>query len=433
MSFALIMVLVILFVMLIVGAPVVFAIGTAAGSYFLLKPDMLSQLIIYPHKFFTGMDSFVFLAIPLFTLSGELMSQTGMMDKMVGFVRLFVGRFRGGMAYVNVLASMLFGGISGSALADVAALGPVEVDMMKKDGYDPTFAAALTASSAIQGPVIPPSIPFVIYASLTNASVGALFMGGLVPGIMLGLAQCVVIYFLGKKRNFTKSDVPLSHKEKVEVCSTAVSALIMPIIIIGGIVSGIFTATEAAAVAVIYALVIGLFIYRNITLHTLLQALKTTITTTAGIYLIIGFTGIVSWILAMETVPALITSFVAKSHISVYALLFLVNIFFLFNGMWISDTAQLILFAPIFAPLFASMGISTIHFGVIMVVNVMLGMITPPYGTALYLAAGISNSKLKDVVREVLPFLCACIAVLFLITYCPVLVETLPKLTGMMS
>ena len=270
MSFALIMVLVILFVMLIVGAPVVFAIGTAAGSYFLLKPDMLSQLIIYPHKFFTGMDSFVFLAIPLFTLSGELMSQTGMMDKMVGFVRLFVGRFRGGMAYVNVLASMLFGGISGSALADVAALGPVEVDMMKKDGYDPTFAAALTASSAIQGPVIPPSIPFVIYASLTNASVGALFMGGLVPGIMLGLAQCVVIYFLGKKRNFTKSDVPLSHKEKVEVCSTAVSALIMPIIIIGGIVSGIFTATEAAAVAVIYALVIGLFVYRNITLHTLL-------------------------------------------------------------------------------------------------------------------------------------------------------------------
>ena len=162
---------------------------------------------------------------------------------------------------------------------------------------------------------------------------------------MLGLAQCVVIYFLGKKRNFTKSDVPLSHKEKVEVCSTAVSALIMPIIIIGGIVSGIFTATEAAAVAVIYALVIGLFVYRNITLHTLLQALKTTITTTAGIYLIIGFTGIVSWILAMETVPALITSFVAKSHISVYALLFLVNIFFLFNGMWISDTAQLILFA----------------------------------------------------------------------------------------
>ena len=432
MSFALIMVLVILFGMLIVGAPVVFTIGTAAASYFVIKPDMLGELIVFPHKFFTGMDSFVFLAIPLFTLSGELMSQTGMMDKLVGFVRLFVGRFRGGMAYVNVLASMMFGGISGSALADVAALGPIEVEMMRKDGYDPTFSAALTASSAIQGPIIPPSIPFVIFASLTNASVGALFMGGLVPGILLGLGQCVVIWYLGRKRGFPKHDIRFTTKEKLNIIYTAISALIMPLIIIGGIITGIFTATEAAAVAVFYALIVGLFFYRNITLRTLFEALKSTICTTAGIYLIIGFTGIISWILAMEGLPAMITSFVASHDVSAYSLLFFVNIFFLFNGMWISDTAQLILFAPIFAPIFSSMGVSVIHFGVVMVVNVMISMITPPYGTALYLAAGISQSTLKDIVREVLPFLGACIAVLFLITYCPPLITTVPKLFGLM-
>lgn len=431
MSLALILVLVILFAMLIVGAPVVFAIGTAAASYFLVKPGMLAELIIYPHKFFTGMDSFVFLCIPLFTLSGELMSQTGMMSKMVEFCQLFVGRLRGGMAYVNVLASMMFGGVSGSGLADVAALGPIEVEMMKEDGYDADFAAALTASSAIQGPIIPPSIPMVIYASLTNASVGALFLGGLVPGVMIGAAQMLIIFLMAKKRNFPKQEIHISPREKLSVIWTASSALLMPLIIIGGIISGVFTATEASAVAVFYALIIGLFFYRNITLKTLFQALKKTARTSASIYLIIAFTGIVSWILAMEGVPSMLSNMVTTYNLSPYALLFFANIFFLFNGMWISDTAQLILFAPIFAPIFSQMGVSTIHFGVVMVVNVMISMITPPYGTALYLAAGITGSPLKNIVKEVLPFLCSSITILFLITYFPAFVMTVPKLFGL--
>ncbi|MEM5780767.1 MAG: TRAP transporter large permease [Lawsonibacter sp.] len=433
MSFALILVLVILFAMLIVGAPVVFAIGTAAASYFLVKPGMIAELIVYPHKFFTGMDSFVFLCIPLFTLSGELMSQTGMMSKMVGFCQLLVGRWRGGLAYVNVLASMMFGGISGSALADVAALGPIEIEMMKEDGYPTEFAAALTASSAIQGPIIPPSIPMVIYASLTSASVGALFLGGLIPGIMIGCAQMFIIFLMAKKRNFPKQEVKMSPREVLGVIRTASAALIMPLIIIGGIISGVFTATEASAVAVFYALAIGVFLYRNITLASLFNALKKTARTTASIYLIIGFTGVIGWILAMEGVPSMITSLVHTYNLSPYALLFLVNIFFLFNGMWISDTAQLILFAPIFAPLFTSLGVSPIHFGVVMVVNVMTGMITPPYGTCLYLASGISGKPLKDIVREVLPFLSSIIVVLFLITYIPAFVMTLPRLFGLVA
>lgn len=430
MSIALILVIVILLAMLIIGAPVVFAIGTAAASYFIVKPDMLSQLIIYPHKFFTGMDSFVFLCIPLFTLSGELMSQTGMMSKMVKFCQLFVGRWRGGMAYVNVLASMMFGGVSGSGLADVAALGPIEIEMMKEDGYTAEFAAALTASSAIQGPIIPPSIPMVIYASLTNASVGALFLGGLVPGIMIGVGQMLIIFFMAKKRNFPKDDVRISGREKLSVVWTASSALLMPLIIIGGIITGIFTATEASAVAVFYALIVGLFFYRNITLETLFDALKKTARTSASIYLIIAFTGIISWILAMESVPSMILNMVHTYNMSAYMLLFFANIFFLFNGMWISDTAQLILFAPIFAPIFEQLGVSNIHFGVVMVVNVMISMITPPYGTALYLAAGITGSPLKAIVKEVLPFLGSSIAVLFLITYVPAFVMTVPRLFG---
>ncbi|MGI5962368.1 MAG: TRAP transporter large permease [Lawsonibacter sp.] len=432
MSFALVLVLVILFAMLIIGAPVVFAIGTAAASYFLVKPGMLAELIVYPHKFFTGMDSFVFLCIPLFTLSGELMSQTGMMSKMVKFCQLFVGRLRGGLAYVNVLASMMFGGVSGSGLADVAALGPIEVQMMKEDGYDADFAAALTASSAIQGPIIPPSIPMVIYASLTNASVGALFLGGLVPGIMVGCAQMLIISLMAKKRNFPKRDFKISHREKLSVIWTASSALLMPLIIIGGIISGIFTATEASAVAVFYALIVGLFFYRNITPASLFDALKKTARTSASIYLIIAFTGIISWILAMEGVPSMLSSLVSNYHLSPYALLLFVNLFFLFNGMWISDTAQLILFAPIFAPIFSQMGVSTIHFGVVMVVNVMISLITPPYGTALYLAAGITGSPLRNIVKEVFPFLCSSIVVLFLITYFPVFVLTVPRLFGLL-
>ena len=214
-SSALITVLVVLFGLLLIGSPVVMAIGTAAMSYFLIKPDMLGNLMMYAHRLFTGMDSFIYICIPLFMLSGELMGYTGLMDRVVDFCRIFVGRLRGGVAYVNVLSSMLFGGISGSALADIAALGPIEISLMESDGYDREFSAALTATSAIQGPIIPPSIPAVMFASLTSVSVGALFIGGLVPGIMLGLAQISVIAYLARKHQFPKSDVRYTLKEGV--------------------------------------------------------------------------------------------------------------------------------------------------------------------------------------------------------------------------
>lgn len=430
MSFALVMLLVVLFGMLLIGAPVIMAIGTAAMAYFFIAPGMAGELMMYAHRLFTGMDSFIYICIPLFMLSGELMGHVGLMDKVVDFCRLFVGRLRGGIAYVNVLASMMFGGISGSAIADIAALGPIEISMMESDGYDKELAAALTATTAIQGPVIPPSIPAVMFASLTSVSVGAMFIGGVVPGIMLGLAQIVVLYFMGKKKNFPKSDVHYSLREAVNIILSSLAAIFMILLILGGIVSGIFTATEASAISVLYVLFLGLLVYRNLTAKQIWDSVKKTAAGACSIFLIIGFTSIISWILAVENVPAMISNIVYSHNVSPYLLLFLCNIFFLFNGMWVSDSAQLILFAPIFTPIFASMGVSAIHFGLVMVVNVMIGLITPPYGVGLYTVASVSGCELKKIVRASLPFTAACICVLFLITYFPVFVLTLPKLVG---
>lgn len=426
----LILLIVILFGMLLIGAPVVMAIGTAALSYFFIKPDMLGNLMMYAHRLFTGMDSFIYLCIPLFMLSGNLMGLTGLMDKVVEFCQMFVGRLRGGVAYVNVLASMMFGGISGSALADIAALGPIEINLMESDGYEREFAAALTATSAIQGPVIPPSIPCVMFASLTNVSVGAMFMGGVGPGILLGVAQIVVIWYLGKKHNFPKHDYKYSLKEKIQIIISSFTAIFMILLIIGGITLGFFTATEAAAVSVAYALLLGLVIYRTLSFSDLWKAVKETTSSCASIFLIIGFTSIISWILAMENVPTMISNFVYGTGMSPYLLMFLVNIFFLFNGMWISDSAQLILFAPIFTPIFVQMGVSAIHFGIVMVVNVMIGLITPPYGVGLYTVASVSGCELKKIVKASLPFTAACIIILFLISYFPELVVTIPRLVG---
>ncbi|PAV28363.1 hypothetical protein CIL05_17165 [Virgibacillus profundi] len=428
MSFALIAVLVTLIALLLIGAPVVLAIGTAGMMYFLIKPGMFDSMNILVHTFFTGMDSFVFLAIPLFILTGELMTLGGMMNKLVKFCRLLVGGFKGGLAYVNVLASMMFGGVSGSGLADISALGPIQVKIMAEDGYKKEFAAALTATSALQGPIIPPSIPFVIFASLTNVSVGALFLGGIVPGILLGLTQMIVIWMMAKKRDFPKNHEKITLKQAGSITVAAIYALMLPIIILGGMLSGLFTATEAAAVAAAYSFIISAFVYRSITIKNFTEALINTARVSGTIFLIIAFTGVISWILSMERVPDLINNFVAGSGFSPLVLLILVNIFFLLNGMWLSDVAQLLLFAPIFTPIFVGLGVDPIHFGIVMVVNVMISMITPPYGTALYLAAAISDSKLTAIVKEVLPLLGACLIVLLIITIFPEIALFIPKL-----
>ena len=425
-------VIITLFCLLLAGSPVIFAIGCAGLIYFIVKPGMWAVLSVYPHKFFTGMDSFVFLCIPLFLIAGEVMGRTGMSDRVVRFAQLIVGRFRGGLAYVNVLANMLFGGISGSALADISALGPVIINLMKSDGYTGKFSTALTVSSAIQGPIIPPSIPMVIFASLTNTSVGALFLGGAIPGVMIGLSQMAVVRLKANKSQFPKRKIEgLNSRMAAKIVMEAFWALMMPVIILGGMISGVFTATEAAAVAVFYSLLVGGLIYRELTFKKMWAILDSAVRTTATIYLIIAFTSIVSWVLASERVPDIINRFVQTYHFSPAVFLLLANLFFLFNGCWISDTVQLLLFAPLFTPIFERMGVHPIHFGVIMVVNVMIGLLTPPYGTALYLGSAVGKEKLSDLVPECMPFILASILILFLITYIPSLVLWLPTKMGL--
>lgn len=431
MSIALIIVIVLLFGLLLIGAPVIMAIGTAAMSYFFIKPEMLSNLMMYPHRLFTGMDSFIYLCIPLFMLSGELMGKTGLMDKIVDFCRLFVGRLRGGIAYVTILANMMFGCISGSGIACIAALSPIEVSMMDAEGYDENFAPAIAATSALQGPVISPSIPAVMFAGLTSVSVGTMFVGQIIPGVMLGLAHILLVALFAKKWGLPKSEVHYTKKEVVQIVLRSLGALFMVILVLGGILSGAFTATEASAIAVIYVLVLDLIMSRKLTRQQLWEALKTTASSSATIYLIIGFTSIIGWILAVENVPAMIQGWVYSSNISPYLLFFLFNVFILFNGMWISDSAQMVLYAPLFTPIFVSMGCSAIHVGVVMVVNVMIGMITPPFGMALYTVAGVTGRNLKKIVKASLPFTAACIAVLFAITYFPDLVIWLPRMMGL--
>lgn len=420
-----------LFSLLLLGSPVIFAIGFAGLAYFFVAPGMLPMLPIFAHKIFTGMDVFIWLSIPLFIMAGEIMTSIGMTDRLLNFSRLLVGRFRGGLAYVNVVGSMLFGGVSGSALADIAALGPVEIEMMSKDGYRRDFSAALAVSSAVQGPIIPPSIPFIIFSSLTQTSVASLFLAGAVPGIMVGISLMIVVFIKSRRDNFPANPIKgLNFAMLVHIVMQAMWALFMPVIIIGGIISGIFTATEAAAVAVAYAVVVGVFAYRNLTLAALWKIADRTVRTSASIYLIVGFATVISWILANERLPSELSALIEGADIPLWLLLLAINLFFLINGLWIGDSVQLLLFAPLFTPILAQMGVDPVHFGVIMVMNVMIGLLTPPYGLALYLGSAVSGEPLGAIVRQTLPFLAACLTVLMLVTYIPAISLTLPRLLG---
>jgi len=431
MSGSLLIVIGLLLALLLLGSPVIFAIGFAALAYFLVEPGMTAMLSIFAHKFFTGMDVFIWLSIPLFIIAGEIMTATNMTERLLGFSRLLVGRLRGGLAYVNIVGSMLFGGVSGSALADIAALGPVEIDMMRRDGYKPEFSAALTVSSAVQGPIIPPSIPLIIFSSLTNTSVAALFLAGAIPGMLIGLGLMMVVFVMSRRQGFPSNPIPdLTVRRAARIVLDAFWALFMPVIIIGGIVSGVFTATEAAAVAVAYALFIGIFVYRNLTLAKLWEILDRSARTTASIYLIVGFATVISWILANERLPSELQQLIGDMDLPLWALLLMLNLFFLINGLWIGDAVQLLLFAPLFTPILAQMGVDPVHFGVIMTMNVMIGLLTPPYGLALYLGSAISGVPLGRIVKASFPMLFTSLCVLLMVTYVPAISLTLPRLFG---
>ncbi len=374
--------------------------------------------------------SFLLLAIPLFILAAEFMNSGSIMDRLLRFCNALVGRFRGGLAQVNVLQSIVFASMSGSALADAAGSGKLMQTLMTRDGkYTASFAAALTAASSVIGPIIPPSIPLVLYALVSDTSIGYLFLGGVVPGILVGLVQMGLIAFTAKRRNFPVEErVPL--RELPRITWEAFPALMMPVILLGCLYSGITTPTEAAAAAAAYALLISAFLYRSISWGDVYQSLARSARITISIGMLIAGALVFNYVVTAENIPKALAAFLKGYELSPLAFLLLVNVLLLALGCFLEGTTILLIIVPVLLPTAQVLGIDPVHFGVVAVLNIMIGLITPPYGLLLFMMVKIAEIPLKDLVREVMPFLAAMIGALALITLVPDLVLFLPRLVG---
>jgi tripartite ATP-independent transporter DctM subunit len=374
--------------------------------------------------------NYVILAVPLFILAAELMNIGSMTERLLRFCDAVVGRFRGGLAHVNIVQSVIFAGMSGSAIADAAGTGRMMQAMMTKDGkYPPGFAAALTAASSVIGPIIPPSIPMVIYALVSDASIGYLFLGGVVPGLLMALAQMGIVAVVARKRNFPV-EAPIAARELPGITWRAFPALMMPVVLLGGIYGGATTPTEAAAVAAAYALAVSALLYRGVTLDNFYASLAYSARTTASIGMLIAGALVFNYVVTIENIPEALKAALAGWNLSPLGFLILVNVLLLILGCLLEGTAILLIVVPVLIPTAKALGIDMVHFGVVVVVNIMIGLITPPYGLLLFIMQKIADVPLRDLVRESMPFLFAMIAALAAITVFPGLVLWLPRLLG---
>jgi tripartite ATP-independent transporter DctM subunit len=374
------------------------------------------------------MDSFPIMAVPFFFLAGDLMNATKITDRVVEFSKVLVGRITGGLGHVNILGSMIFAGISGSAVADASCLGSILIPTMEKDGFEIHYASAVCATAAIIGPIIPPSIPMVVLGQITNLSVGALFMGGVLPGVFIGLGLMAVNYVISRRRKYAKVTEPLTLKIVLKAFGGAIIPMLMPIIIVGGILAGIFTPTEAAAVAVGYALFIGFFILRTLRVKALPRIFFRSAVATGTILIVIGMANAFSWVLASLQITQKVSEFILSISRNPNVILFLINIFLLIVGCFLEGLAALILIIPVLMPLITQVGIDPLHFGLIAVINLMIGLLTPPMGLCLFVVCGISKIKLGALFKEVLPFFIVEVVILFIVTYVPWFTLTLPRL-----
>jgi len=413
----------------LLGIPIAFCMGIVSLSS-LLAMGKSGMLVVIAQKMITGVDKFPLMAIPLFILAGNIMNKGGITESLVRFSNFLVGRLRGGLAHVNIVSSIFFAGITGVAVADSSVLGSVFVPAMEKEGYDTDFSAAVTASSSIIGPIIPPSVPLVLYGCTVGVSIAGLFLAGMIPGILLGLALMIVSYIMSKKRNYPVSRVSLSLREFLISFKDAALALMMPLIILGGILSGVFTPTEAAAVAVAYALVVCLLVFRSLSISDLKDILVSSAITSSIVLMLISTANIFGMILATQQIPQRIAESLLSVTTNPWMMLLLANGFLLIAGMFMAESPNIILLGPILAPIVTSLGVEPLHFGFIMVLNLTIGLITPPLGACLFILCGISGLTLEKMTRAVFPFLIAEFAILFLCTYVPSISLFLPRIFG---
>ncbi|PKL27764.1 MAG: C4-dicarboxylate ABC transporter permease [Spirochaetae bacterium HGW-Spirochaetae-2] len=399
------------------------ALATVGGIAYTQDVPMM----VFVQRMFTGMDTFTLIAVPLFILCGRFMALGGITNDLISMSRVMVGYFKGGLAYINIVASMLFAGITGSAASDTSSVGAILIPAMEERGFDKDFSVAVTATSSTIGVMIPPSIPMVVYGASSGASIGKLFLGGIVPGIITGIALMILSGIIARRRDYPR-DAFVGIKKSIIITLKGIPALMTVIIILGGIVGGVFTPTEAAGIAALYAFLLGKFYYRELKFRDIPKMLAEVALTTGQVALMIATASSLAWLFAQQGVPGMIGGFITGITTNKIALLLIINALLLFVGTWLDLSPAVIIFTPILLPIVTSIGIDPVHFGVIMVVNLAIGLFTPPVGVCLFVSCGIAKCSISYVVKAFIPFLIVMIGVLLLITYVPALVMTIPNL-----
>ena len=415
--------------LMVIGAPVVFAllIGPALSLTLDGQPMYVRALL---SRLYNGMDSFPLMAVPFFILAGELMNSGGITRAIVRFSETLIGHVRGGLAQINILSSILFAGLSGSAVADTSALGKMLVPAMEEAGYSKRFSAAVTAASSVIGPIIPPSGIMIIYAFIMNVSVGGLFAAGIVPGFLVAVGLMLMTSRIAKARDYPVAAKKATWGERADAFKSTILALLTPVILLGGIILGIFTPTEAAAVAAFYALVVGLFFMRSLNTRDLPIIFRNVAQQSGVILLLVGSAVTFAWIITVSGMAEQLATALTSITDNILLLLFLVNIFLLIVGMFLDAGPAILILGPVLGPIFIGLGIEPLHFAIVMCVNVTVGLATPPMGLVLFVASSISGEKVDRIAQEMLPFLAVEIGVIFLITYFPAISLTIPRLLG---
>ncbi len=427
MNYALIVFLVGFALIFIIRIPI--ALGMIVTSVFYMLVKGLDMGLVANQVLSNLASKYILIAVPLFIFTAKIMNTGKVTEMIFDFANSLVGRFKGGMGHVNVVASIIFSGMTGSAVADASGLGIMEIEAMREHGYDDGFSCAITAASATIGPIFPPSIPMIFYAMLSGTSIGNLFLGGMVPGILIGIALMGYIAFIANKRNYPRGK-RYRFKQFVVYTVKAFPALLTPAILLGGIYTGVVTPTEAGALAAFYSILISMFVYRAMGLKELISVIVDTVKTVGILSLIVGAAFTFSYIVAFEHIPQMIAGFMLTITHNKYVLLLIINVLFIILGMFIDTSTITVVFIPMVLPLVKMLGINLVHFGVVIVLNMMIGLSTPPMGMLLFIVSGISGTSLQIIIKEIFPMIIILLAVLVLVTYVPEIVLFLPNHFG---